>query len=92
MPGYNQMTLEITITDTVTVADLLGSVASFAKKILSWLRPLDESADTPDVEDEEDNKSPPVKTASTLADLIKYLSSVLSVGTTDLPNGGSFRP
>ncbi len=54
------MTLEITITDTIDVTDLLGRVLNFAAKVLSWLKPADESADTPDVDDPEDNKSPPV--------------------------------
>lgn len=57
-----KMTIEIAITETVNVGDLLGPVIKLFRQLMSWLKPIDESADTPDVEDEEDNKSPPSST------------------------------
>jgi len=56
------MTLEINIEDTISVNDLLEPIVRWFKKLISWFKPVDDSAATPDVKDSEDNKSPPADT------------------------------
>ncbi len=56
------MTLEITVAETIRATDVLETVLNLFKWLTSWFKPVDDSADTPDVEDEEDNKSPPADT------------------------------
>jgi|GEM_PF-3201983 len=56
------MTLEITITDTVAITELLAPVVKWLKKLASYFKPSDDTADTPDVDKVEDNKSPPIST------------------------------
>lgn len=45
------MTLEIGITETVNVTDVLEPIIKWFRRILSWLKPADDTVDTPETDE-----------------------------------------